>query len=87
MFDIDKFLTTSVMEVNATRIRFQDSRTGEMFDRTIYRPGKTISFQNLAKEMAHYGFILQWVDDEERSVPGHMNWANAFGMLIQEQEA
>ena len=40
MFDLDTFLTTSVVDVNATDIRFQDSRTGEVFQRTIFRPGK-----------------------------------------------
>ena len=87
MFDIDKFLTESVVDVNATDIRFQDARTGEIFKRTIYRPGKCIAFQTLAKELAHYGFILLWVNDEPSNIPGKMNWSDVFGTFIQQEGA
>lgn len=86
MFDIDKFLTSSPIDVNATDIRFQDSRSGEVFTRTIYRPGKNISFNTLAKEMAHYGYILLWVNDEPGDIPGRMNWSEVFGKFIQQGE-
>ena len=43
MFDLENFLTTSPIEVNATDIRFQDSRTGEVFSRTIFRPAITVA--------------------------------------------
>lgn len=87
MFDIDKFLTESVVDVNATDIRFQDARTGEIYSRTIYRPGKCVTFPQLAKEMAHYGFILLWVNDEPSNAPGKMNWSDVFGSFIQQGEA
>lgn len=85
MFDLNKFLTTSPIEVNATDIRFQDSRTGEVFTRTIFRPGKSINFQSLGKELSHYGYILQWVNDEPSNIPGRMNWSELFGRFIQEE--
>lgn len=85
MFDLEKFLTTSPIDVSATNIRFQDSRTGEVYIRTIFRPVKTITFTALAKEMAHYGYILQWVDDEQGDVPGQMNWSEVFGKFIQQE--
>lgn len=87
MFDLDKFLTTSMAEVNATNIRFKDARTGEVFSRTIFRPGKGISFQNLAKELGIYGYVLLWVDDQPGNIPGKINWSDVFGKFIQEQEA
>ena len=87
MFDLEKFLTTSPIEVNATNIRFRDSRTGEIFNRTIFRPGKTITFQTLGKELAHYGYILLWVDDTPGNIPGRMNWSDVFGKFIQEEGA
>ena len=85
MFEIEKFLTSSIIEVNATDIRFQDARTGEVFTRTIFRPGRTINFQNLGKELARYGYILQWVNDEPSNIPGRMNWSDLFGKFIQEE--
>lgn len=85
MFDIDTFLTTSSIDVSATSIRFQDSRTGEVYNRTIFRPVKNITFATLAKEMAHYGYILLWTDDEPGDVPGRMNWAEIFGNFIQQE--
>ena len=85
MFDIEKFLTTSPIDVNATSIRFQDSRTGEIYNRTIYRPGKNIVFPQLAKELNYYGYILVWVDDEPGDVPGRMNWSEIFGKFIQQE--
>ena len=84
MFDLDTFLTTSVVDVNATDIRFQDSRTGEVFQRTIFRPGKSTAFPTLAKELAHYGYILLWVDDNPGNIPGRMNWSDVFGAFIQQ---
>lgn len=85
MFDIDKFLTSSPIAVNATAIRFQDARTGEVFTRTIYRPGRCVTFLKLAEELAHYGFILQWVDDERSDIPGRIDWSEMFGKFIQQE--
>ena len=85
MFDLEKFLTTSVVDVNATDIRFQDARTGEIFSRTIFRPGQQISFKRLGEEMAHYGYILLWIDDQPSNLPGHMNWSDVFGKFLQEE--
>ena len=85
MFDIDKFLTTSTVSVNATAIRFQDARTGETFNRTIFRPGNAVSFKRLAEEMQHYGYILLWVDDQPGDVPGKLNWSDIFGQFIQQE--
>ena len=85
MFDLNKFLTTSPIEVNATNIRFTDSRTGETFSRTIFRPGRCVTFPTLAKELAHYGYILEWVDDTPGNIPGRMNWSDIFGKFIQEE--
>ena len=85
MFNLDKFLTTSPINVTAKNIRFQDSRTGEVFNRVIYRPGKDIAFQHLAEEMAHYGYILLWVDDAPGNIPGKMNWSDVFGTFIQQE--
>lgn len=87
MFDIDDFLMTTPIEVNATDIRFRDSRTGEVLTRTIFRPGKNVNFPRLAKELAHYGFILEWVDDNPGNIPGRMNWSDVFGSFIQQEEA
>lgn len=87
MFDIDEFLTSSVVDVNATDIRFRDARTGEEYRRTIFRPGKKLSFANLAKEMAVYGYILIWMNDEPGDIPGRMNWSDVFGKFIQEGAA
>ena len=86
MFDLDSFLTTSPIEVNATNIRFQDARTGEVYNRTIFRPGKVLSFPALSKELAHYGYTLIWVDDTPGNIPGRMNWSDVFGKFIQEEE-
>lgn len=85
MFDLDNFLTTSPIDVSATNIRFQDSRTGEVYTRTIFRPVKTLSFPVLAKEMAHYGYILLWADDEPGDVPGKMDWSEIFGKFLQQE--
>ena len=85
MFDMEKFLTTSVCDVNATDIRFQDSRTGEIFSRTIFRPGKSLNYQTLGKELAHYGYILLWMDDQPGNIPGRLNWSDIFGKFIQEE--
>lgn len=87
MFDLENFLTTSPIEVNATDIRFQDSRTGEVFSRTIFRPGKNVNFPQVAKELAHYGYILLWMDDNPGNIPGRMNWSDVFGSFIQQGEA
>lgn len=84
MFDLEKFLTTSPIDVNATNIRFRDARTGEEFSRVIFRPGKSISFRRLADEMAHYGYILLWMDGTPGDVPGRMNWSEVFGKFMQE---
>lgn len=85
MFDLEKFLTTSPIDVNATDIRFQDTRTGEVYNRTIFRPGKNVSFPVLAKEMAHYGYILLWTSDEPGDVPGQMDWSEIFGKFLQQE--
>lgn len=85
MFDLEKFLTTSPIEVNATNIRIQDMRTGEILTKTIYRPGKSIAFPTLAKELGLYGYALLWVDDTPGDIPGKMNWSEVFGTFIQEE--
>ena len=85
MFSLDQFLTSSVVDINATDIRFQDSRTGEIFNRTIFRPGKCLSFKRLGEEMAHYGYILLWINDQPSNIPGRMNWSDVFGKFIQEE--
>lgn len=85
MFNLDNFLTTSPINVTAKNIRFQDSRTGEVFNRVIYRPGRDIAFPTLAKEMAHYGYVLLWVDDTPGNIPGKMNWSDVFGTFIQQE--
>ena len=87
MFDLDKFLTTSLCPVNATAIRFRDARTGESYSRTIYRPGRCVTFSQLAQEMGHYGFILDWVDDTRSDIPGRIDWSEMFGKFIQQEEA
>ena len=85
MFSLDQFLTTSVVDVNATDIRFQDARTGEIFNRTIFRPGKFVDYSHLGPELAHYGYILLWIDDQPGNIPGRMNWSDVFGKFIQEE--
>ena len=84
MFDIDEFLTSTPLDVNASNIRFKDNRTGEVLNRTIFRPGKRINFQTLAKEMSPYGYTLMWMDDTPGDIPGKMNWSDLFGTFIQE---
>ena len=85
MFNLEKFLTTSPIDVNATNIRFQDSRSGEIYNRTIFRPGKSVNFKRLGEEMAHYGYILLWIDDQPGNIPGRMNWSDVFGKFVQEE--
>jgi hypothetical protein len=85
MFDIEKFLTETVVDVNATDIRFQDARTGEVYTRTIFRPGKCVTYPVLAKELAHYGYTLLWINDEPSNVPGKMNWSDVFGQFVQQE--
>jgi len=87
MFDLENFLTTSPIEVNATNIRFQDNRTGEVMTRTIYRPGKAVNFQRLGEELRHYGYNLLWVDDQPGDIPGKLNWSDVFGQFIQQEAA
>ena len=87
MFDLEEFLTSSDMDVNATDIRFRDMRSGEEYCRTIFRPGRTLSFANLAKEMATYGYALLWMNGEPSNIPGHMNWSDVFGKFIEGKTA
>ena len=87
MFDLDRFLTTTPISVNATNIRFTDNRSGKVYSRVIYRPGIRIDFARLAKEMERYGYHLDWVDDEPGDVPGRMNWSDVFGKFFQQEEA
>ena len=84
MFNLDQFLTSTVCDVNATDIRFQDARTGEVFTKTIFRPGRSINFKRLGEEMAHYGYTLLWIGDPG-NIPGRMNWSDVFGKFIQEE--
>ena len=85
MFDIEKFMTTSEMEVNATSIRFHDERTGEVFTRTIFRLGRVINQSVIGRELAKYGYALDWVDDQLGNIPGEMNWSEIFGNFIQQE--
>ncbi len=84
MFDLNKFLTTSLIDVNATDITFKDMRTGQTMKRTIYRPGNTISFQKLGEEMGRYGYLLLAIGDPG-NLPGRMNWSEVFGKFIQSE--
>ncbi len=84
MFDLDKFLTTTPYEVNATEITFKDMRTGKTIKRTIYRPGNTISFQKLGEEMGRYGYLLLAIGDPG-NIPGRMNWSEIFAQFIQSE--
>ena len=59
MFDIEKFMTTSPIEVCTANIRFHDMRTGEAFCRAIFRPGSNVSFAALSKELAFCNFSCQ----------------------------
>ena len=84
MFSLDKFLTTTKCEVNATDITFKDMRTGETFRRTIYRPGNAVSFSRLGEEMSLYGYQLLTIGDPG-NIPGRINWSEIFGKFIQEE--
>lgn len=84
MFSLEKFLTTTPLEVNATDITFKDMRTGETMRRTIYRPGNAISFKNLGEEMSKYGYLLLNVGDPG-NIPGRMNWSDIFGKFLQNE--
>ncbi len=83
MFDIDEFLTTSAVDVNATEIRFKDNRSGEVLTRTIYRPGKRLNFNRLADEMKNYGYTLMWMSDAPGDLPGKLNWSELFGYFME----
>ena len=87
MFDIEKFMTTSPIEVCTANIRFHDMRTGEAFCRAIFRPGRSVSFATLSKELAMYGYFLDWMDDAPGNVPGKLDWSSVFGKFMQEEEA
>ena len=84
MFDLEKFLTTTDYEVNATDITFKDMRSGETMRRTIYRPGNTVAFQKLANELRDYGYQLINIGDPG-NIPGKMNWSEIFGKFIQQE--
>lgn len=86
-FDIDEFLTTSEISVNATAIRFKDTRTGEVFKRTVYRPGNAVHYYSLGKDLEHYGYQLLWVDDQRGDIPGQVNWSDVFGKFMEEKTA
>ena len=85
MFSLDQFLTTTPWEVNATRIRFQDCRTGEIYERTIFRPGQSVNFARLGPELQHYGYNLLWIDDTPGMFPGRLNWSEIFGQFFEEE--
>lgn len=87
MFDIDDFLTSTEIDVNATEIRFKDNRTGDVMTRTVYRPGKRVSFNTLAKELQTYGYTLLWVSDAPGDLPGRLNWSELFGYFLQHEGA
>ena len=82
MFDLDKFLTSTICEVNATDITFKDMRSGKTYRRTIYRPGASVSFKKLGEEMSKYGYLLMTVGDPG-NIPGKMDWSEVFGRFIQ----
>ena len=82
MFDLDKFLTSTICEVNATDITFKDMRTGQTIRRTIYRPGSSVSFQKLGPELAKYGYVLVNIGDPG-NIPGRIDWSDVFGRFIQ----
>ena len=84
MFSLDKFLTATTIEVNATDITFRDMRSGQTMKRTIYRPGGFVSYTRLGEEMARYGYQLINIGDPT-DIRGRMNWSDVFGKFIQEE--
>ncbi|MBQ1508525.1 MAG: hypothetical protein IIZ47_03815 [Erysipelotrichaceae bacterium] len=86
MFDLDKFLTSTTCEVNATDITFKDMRTGKTYRRTIYRPGSSVNFSRLGEEMSKYGYKLLNTGDPG-NIPGKIDWSQIFGRFLQEEPA
>jgi len=82
MFDLEKFLTSTPLEVNAQEITFKDMRTGQTFKRTIYRPGNAVNFAKLGTELSRYGYRLTNIG-KPGNVPGRMNWSEIWGQFFQ----
>ena len=83
MFDLEKMALTSTVSVNATDVKIRDTRTGKTTSETFFRPGKRFPFENVSKDLAHYGFTVMSVSDPTVA-EGTVDWSKLFGMLLEQ---
>lgn len=86
MFDLDDLMTTTDYDICVTEVTLKDMRSGETFNRTIFRPGKALAFQQAAKEFGRYGYeVIRWGDSSP--IPGKIDWSKIFGHFVQGEPA
>jgi len=85
MFDLENLMTTTAFNVCSFDLTIQDRRSGQVYKRTAYRPGKCYPALRVHEEYEKYGYKVLSIG-EPADVPGTIDWSKVFEIFTQQEE-